>query len=299
VRLLAVVVVIGCGRIDFDPQGGAGGTHDSPLVPGGTFFRNYDVAADGMFPVMTHPATVSAFRLDRYEVTVGQFRAFLDGGFGTQGHPPTAGAGAHARIPGSGWNASWNASLAADRTALEAILAACSGGYETWPMGDDAKPINCVSWYDAMAFCVADGGYLPTAAEWDFAAAGGDEQRAYPWSQPPGALVIDPTYANYGCSSQGEPATCPIADVGSAPAGDGAWGQSDLGGSMFEYVLDTNTGIYIDPCDDCADLTDTTSRSFRGGSFGQPAATLRTSHIEGGTQPAHGSKVGFRCARAP
>ena len=41
---------------------------------------------------MRWPATVSMFRLDKYEVTVGRFRAFVDAGMGTQSKPPVAGA---------------------------------------------------------------------------------------------------------------------------------------------------------------------------------------------------------------
>jgi formylglycine-generating enzyme required for sulfatase activity len=52
-----------------------------------------------------------------------------------------------------------------------------------------------MDWYEAYAFCIWDGGFLPTDAEWNYAAAGGAQQRAYPWSNPPTSLTIDPSYA--------------------------------------------------------------------------------------------------------
>src|SRR5262245_39454717 len=67
---------------------------ESPRVSGGTFYRGYDVAFDGMYPDMDAPATVSTFRLDRYEVTVGRFRRFVEAGMGTQENPPAPGSGA-------------------------------------------------------------------------------------------------------------------------------------------------------------------------------------------------------------
>src|ERR1041384_1527074 len=87
---------------------------DSPQVDGETYDRSYDVAGDGNSGNMNFPATISSFRLDKYEVTVGRFRAFVQANMGTQANPPQAGAGAHTNIAGSGWDPSWNTRLVAN-----------------------------------------------------------------------------------------------------------------------------------------------------------------------------------------
>lgn len=159
-------------------------------IPGGTFFRSYDMAGDGMYPSMSYPATVGPFVLDRFEVTVGRFRKFVEAGMGTRANPPSAGGGAR-RLNGidgqGGWDASWNDDLAADTAALVTAIK-CDPTYQTWTdtaVANENLPINCVDWFEAAAFCIWDGGFLPSEAEWNFAAAGGAEQRAYPWSKPP------------------------------------------------------------------------------------------------------------------
>jgi formylglycine-generating enzyme required for sulfatase activity len=275
------------------------------------YFRSYDVAGDGDDSDMSAPAMVSDFRLDKYEVTVGRFRAFLSEGLGTQAKHPDTGTGQHKNIPGSGWEASWNSSLAPDTVTLTTTLksASCSGfGAITWtdaPGNNENLPINCVTWYEAMAFCAWDGGYLPTEAEWNYAAAGGNEQRAYPWSTPPGDTGIDGSRASYGCNADGKTG-CSLSDivpVGSKPAGDGRWGQSDLGGNVYELLLDYGVPPYITPCTDCANLQIPASqdgaRIMRGGSFGGNPGNLRTGYRLGSPPLQRDGNVGFRCARAP
>ena len=241
------------------------------------------------------PATVSDFYLDKYEVTVGRFRAFVNAGMGTQVSPPGDGTGAHPRITGSGWNPTWNTQLAANTAALKAALK-CHAGYQTWTDAvgsNESKPVNCLDWYTAFAFCAWDGGRPPTEAEWNYAASGGSEQRYYPWSSPATSTTIDDSYAVF-CGG-----TCRILNVGSkSPKGDGKWGHSDLGGNAWEWTLDYDGGAYPMPCRDCALVTAGSYRAFRSGSHDEIAATLRSSvrHVY---YPDYHGVVGSRCARTP
>jgi formylglycine-generating enzyme len=176
----------------------------------------------------------------------------------------------------------------------------------TWtdaPGSNENRPMNCVTWYEAMAFCIWDGGYLPTEAEWNYSAAGGNEQRAYPWSNPAGSLVIDASYASYNCLGDGV-ANCQSTDlvnVGTKSSGKGRWGQVDLAGNVSEWVLDSYTE-YTSVCDDCASLAETgRGRAHRGGYFTTNTGTpwLRTGYRYALDALNRDHDIGFRCARAP
>lgn len=323
------LVVAGCGRVRFDPIGdgvvdasrdsddgvlapscaglesscGPTGTSsccDSSLVPGGTFYRSFDVGTDNAYTDMTNPATVSDFRLDTYEVTVGRFRQFVNAGMGTQTNPPPSGAGAR-MLDGmtgqGGWDPAWNASLVADTAALIAAVK-CSATYQAWvdtPGVNDTLPINCITWYEAFAFCTWDGGFLPTEAEWNYAAAGGSEQRAYPWSSPASSLALDCTYANSDPTCVNSPIGG-VNRVGSeSPAGDGRWGHADLIGNLWELTLDFQ-GPYENPCGDCVNLTPASSRVTRGGAFGD---TARGASRYFSLPVPRNDTFGIRCARVP
>lgn len=273
----------------------------SSAVSGGAYFRSYDVAGDLNSGTMNAPATVSDFPLDKYEVTVRRFRAFVQAGLGTQSSPPAAGSGAHARIAGSGWDATWNTRLAVNAAALQSALS-CNATFHTWtdsPGTHEEQPINCLTWYEAMAFCIWDGGYLPTEAEWNYVATGGNEQRAHPW----GGLTVDGQHASYfdGTNCVGDGAAgCTVSDlvkVGSKPDGNGRWGHSDLAGNVSEWTLDW-IDPYPNPCVDCANLNFSGDRIIRGGNFGQSAFYLRTGNRSSFTPEDRNHGVGVRCARA-
>lgn len=272
---------------------------------GDLYYRSYDVATDGAYPNQSAPATVSDFRFDTYEITVGRFRAFVNANMGTQQNPPAAAAGAHEKIPGSGWDASWNANLAPDTATLTANVK-CNATYQSWTDttgANEGLPMNCLSWYEAFAFCAWDGGYLPSEAEWNYAASGGSEHRAYPWSNPASSTSIDCTYANYKPSATYcvNGTTGAVNRVGSESAkGDGKWGHSDLGGNVFEWNLDWFASSYTTPCNDCANLTAASDRVVRGGAFTvfvlPLRAAYRTTHL---TPNSRFGDLGVRCARLP
>ena len=172
----------------------------------------------------------------------------------------------------------------------------------TWsdtPAAGESRPINCVDWYQSFAFCIWDGGRLPTEAENNFASAGGAEQRVYPWSQPPSSTVIDDTYAVYGCTTRD--GGCTAADppsVGSrSPKGDGRWGHSDLSGSVNDWIFD-ESGPYPSPCVDCANLPPASGgrRVKRGEDF-VSALFLRTDGRDSDLASFVYVCGGFRCAR--
>ena len=142
---------------------------------------------------------------------------------------------------------------------------------------------------------------FPSEAEWEYAAAGGSEERAYPWgSTNPGTSN---QYAIYNCNYGGTGGNCAsiasMAPVGTAALGAGRWGQLDLAGEVFEWNLDWYAS-YVDPCVDCAYLTTAADRAMRGGNYAGNALNLAASDRSFYDDPTDSDNViGFRCARAP
>ncbi len=303
----------GCGELMFGPSDtyalgstscrdiadscGPQGTEDccmSPVVEG--------ISAE-QASVTSTPTTSSDFRLDRFEVTVGRFRAFVDA------YPhsrPAAGNGGHPRIAQSGWNSDWDSVLPADRGELVTRLH-CNLQFDTFtdtPTYYESFPVNCVDWYLAFAFCAWDGGRLPTEAEWNHAARGGLENRRLPWSAPPSSEAIDPGHATYDCLADGmDRWQCIVSDIHSvgthSPLGDGFFGQADLAGNMREWTLDAYHDSAMTPCDDCAYLREEPStRVLRGGAWDLAAESLLNSSRDEASPGFRYQDIGFRCARS-
>ena len=167
-------------------------------------------------------------------------------------------------------------------------------------------PIDCVNWYEAYAFCIWDGGFLPSQAEEEYASAGGAEQLEYPWGSTAPGLKSE--YAIYGClyptGLLGEEACyCDVghvAPVGTAPLGAGRWGQLDLTGEVLTWTLDATTpgNQFAEPCVNCASVISASDeRVAEGGSFSVPLAL--PAKVLVGTSSPRTLDLGLRCARAP
>jgi sulfatase modifying factor 1 len=279
----------------------------SPLVEGRPFVLKDQGADEGV------QAEVSNFRLDRFEVTVARFQKFRTAW--SSGWRPGLRAGKHAFLndehglldTGSaggyekGWNPDWDAKVV-DYINNEDVPPDDQVFCETADAGNE--PVRCIRWWEAYAFCIWDEGFLPSEAEWYYAASGG-VSRLYPWD----GSNIDCDHANYSdpdCPSSAD-------EVGARPKGDGRWGQADLSGNVWEWVLD-----FYHPYKACINCTNgeegvdeegvDKGHSLRGGAFETPLvenserkleAAHRSYIIYGPENDFPGFGVGMRCARAP
>jgi sulfatase modifying factor 1 len=305
-------------------------------VAGGTFYRLY--TNDGTGPTREAVSdTVSSFRLDKYDVTVGRFRQFVGAWNGGAGWVPPEGAGKHMHANGgrglrdffsadlppsvsdyeSGWSTIDNSQIAPTDVNLAPASPmptpppqlACDQGLSTWTSStgkNETLPINCINWFEAYAFCIWDGGFLPSATELAYASAGGDEQREYPWgTTPPGTANQFAIYGyHYGSGLLNQAGLANIAPVGTATLGAGLWGQLDLVGELQMWTMDAfEIELYSfrmegDHCTDCynrhsfamAVVGSAFSSSSLGWVGGPGSETIRL---------ARHPEIGFRCARAP
>jgi formylglycine-generating enzyme required for sulfatase activity len=282
-------------------------------VPGGTFQmgRAEDPSQNDYYPsggtneIPAHPVTVSSFWLDKYEVTVGRFRRFLATYDGT---PPAADSGANPNIPGSGWQSAWNMWLPASASELADSFGVSNATNDimwTTDAGDhECHPMNMVTWYVAFAFCIWDGGRLPTEAEWEFAAAGGSEERLFPWGTDPPIIER----AAFACLVEGS-SDCTTGDIPAVGSrgrpGLARYGHADLAGSLEEFTRDNYQAdyyshpVYASGTNVINLQTDVVGKTAptRGGNFVSFGSDLRGAfRIE--RPRGQGSYLyGFRCAR--
>lgn len=148
-----------------------------------------------------HEVDVPAFRMDRYEVTIAEYAAFLNAG----GHDEHY----HERM---------------QNPELCGLIQEGPGVYRVIE-GREDHPIVFVRQPDAVAYAEHHGKSLPTEAMWERAARG-TEGRTYPWGDEPPS----PAHANYDFHYGG---TLP---VGSFPAGVTPEGIHDLAGNVKEWT---------------------------------------------------------------
>jgi hypothetical protein len=164
--------------------------------------------------------------------------------------------------------------------AFASYAATVGGRMPTQPswFADATHPVMNVTWDEARAFCTAQGGRLPTGAEWDYAALGGQPGgHPYPWGD------VFAGEANLA-STTGADSWVFTSPVGSFRAN--GFGLYDMIGNLWEW---TN-----DPHDSTTEAYDV--RVVKGGSWDTPPQRFpRTSGVSRAGR--HNMYVGFRCVR--
>lgn len=230
------------------------------LVPAGAFTMGSAKGAADEKP--EHRVSGAAFEMDRFEVTNARYHACVDGG---KCAPPRLGS-SHLR----------------------------EGYFADVQFAD--YPVIFVDQGQAETFCKAEGGRLPTEAEWERAARGPDESngdhgpRTFPW----GEKAPDCTLANMG-----GPGSC-VGDtdrVGRRPEGASPYGVNDMAGNVWEWTSDWYEADYYQksPAANPHGPEKGRLKVMRGGCWVSGADSLRTTCRKAELPSTWAYNVGFRC----
>ncbi|MBK9261940.1 MAG: SUMF1/EgtB/PvdO family nonheme iron enzyme [Polyangiaceae bacterium] len=163
-------------------------------------------------------------------------------------------------------------------------------------------PINMVDWFMAKYYCEQMNQSLPTEAQWEWAATGGDG-RSWPWGEEEPtcehadytqAILISPG-GDSGCHGGG------ASKVGSHPKGDMIWPSGaihDLAGNVWEWVIDSYVpyrGVKeVDPVHDNPNIG---NRVVRGGGWNRSGRGILSAFRGGAVMTYKVPGLGFRCVR--
>ena len=160
------------------------------------------------------------------------------------------------------------------------------------------RPVESVSWREAMSFCekmnqYAPNGWkftLPTETQWEFAARGGNKSKGYKYSGSDNLDDVGWYDSNSGRTTH---------EVGGKTPNE--LGLYDMSGNVWEWCLDNyesksnNTRAEFDrPYRD----TDGSGRVFRGGSWSTDAKRCRSAYRLN-WEPGNRYNLGFRLALVP
>jgi formylglycine-generating enzyme len=278
-------------------------------VPGGEFVMGSDAFYPEERPV--HRVAVEAFWIDARPVTVGQFRRFVtETGYVTVAERPLdpdqyPDADPALLVPGSlvFRPTRGPVDLSDYRNWWSYTPDACwsrpeGPGSDTYTRG--RHPVIHVAYEDAEAYAAWAGKALPTEAEWEYAARGGLEGKAFTWGDelaPEGRMLANFWQGEFpwqNLMSDGYAGTSPVAAF---PAN--GYGLYDMAGNVWEWTCGRYTGSHGDaPC--CGPPADERipRRVIKGGSHlcaANYCLRFRPAARQGEAIDTSTCHIGFRC----
>lgn len=245
-----------------------------------------------------------AFWMGQHEVTVGQFRRFLE----RSGYVPESIADG---TGGYGWRADYDPAKTARGDAFEGRDPRYAWNNPGFAQGDDHPVVN-VTWNDAQALAAwlsrTEGRRyrLPTEAEWEYACRAGSHTRYNTGDDPTSLRGAANVFDQRTAASwpQWKAMALPADDgfAFTAPVGRGApnaWGLYDMHGNAWEWVADWYGEDYYarSPDDDPQGPADGSVRVRRGGSWHTWPFYARASYRNWNAPDTRYTLVGIRLVR--
>lgn len=269
------------------------------FVKGGDYTMG-DLFGEGESNETQHAVTVSDFYLGKYEVTVAEFKAFVD----ETGYQTDAEKGDGSYI----WNSKWSSTTAGINWRHDVAG-------KLLPTSEHHHPVIHVSWNDATAYCEwlskkSDKKYrLPTEAEWEYAARAtslptGEGRGGAKVRFGNGKDIADPAQINFDGSAvykkdysvAGEHRRKTI-EVGSLNSPN-ALGLHDMSGNVWEWCSDWYAAYPAAAQTDPTGPTKGTLRVLRGGSWSDAPRNCRAAYRHCNGPRSRHYRIGFRVALA-
>jgi formylglycine-generating enzyme len=227
-------------------------------VPAGRFVMGGEGGEPDERPA--HTVVLNAFRIDRYEVTFAEYDSCVARGACTPAHYDDG-----------------------------QCLMLAPPGFRKVTVPDKyrspRRPVVCVTWQQARAYCRSRGKRLPTEAEWEYAASAGAAPR-YAW----------------GGDSPSPDRCTPVSHMSPRDVGaytPNAWGLHDMTGNVWEWTNDWYQRDYYAVSDTLDPRGSSVGqyRVVRGGGWYGGVSQLRVRNREPFQPTSAEASVGFRCAQ--
>ena len=230
-----------------------------------------------------HPVSVSEFWLSETEVTVGLFRAFVKETSYRTDAEKGGGAWRWMQVKGK-WQ--WN--------KVKGLYWIHDSQGNARNSSEDYHPVLYVSWNDAKAFCdwlkqkTGKSFRLPTEAEWEYAARGGNKSRGYKFSGS--NFINDVAWDIENSGSKTHPVKSKSPNE---------LGLYDMCGNAREWCLNWYGDYINSPQTDPKGPSSGKYKVSRGGGWNGSAQSCRVANRDVDSPEVGLDGLGFRIAIAP
>ncbi|MCE5294431.1 MAG: formylglycine-generating enzyme family protein [Chlamydiales bacterium] len=228
------------------------------FIPGGEFVMGSSAADVRSDQKPAHKVVIRSFYLDATPVTNRQFQAFVTAtGYITTAEKAPTLAEIMSQVPPGTPQPPPEALVAASlvfKPSATPIALHNSNAWWEWtrganwkhPLGPESTitgkedhPVVHISWYDAEAYAKWANKRLPTEAEWEYAACGGQKDVRYVWGneefneQNPQCNIWHGEFPHKSTKSNGYYGTTPVKAYPANP-----YGLYDMAGNVWQWCQD-------------------------------------------------------------